>query len=107
RARARASSADRLAAGRAAVDVEQDVAASMHVAGVGVAVLAARERREVLPAEDQPGRPVGVLEDRLPAGDRLVRVGRAYDVQPGDGPQRGQVLDRLVGRAVLAEADGV
>ena len=30
-----------------------------------------------------------------------------HDVEVRDRPQRGQVLDRLVGRAVLAEADGV
>ena len=33
----------------------------------------------------------------------LVGVGRADHAQAGDGPQRGEVLDRLVGRAVLAE----
>ena len=43
----------------------------------------------------------------LPAGGRLVGVGRADDVEARDRAQRGEVLDRLVGRAVLAEADGV
>ena len=38
---------------------------------------------------------------------RLVGVGRPDDPQPGHGPQGGQLLDRLVGRAVLAEADRV
>ena len=54
-----------------------------------------------------PAGPVGVLEDRAPGGDRLVGVGRADDVEAGDRAQRREVLDRLVGRAVLAEADRV
>ena len=41
-------------------------------------------------------------------GDRdLVRVGRAHDREPGDGAEGGELLDRLVRRAVLAERDGV
>ena len=55
----------------------------------------------------RPAGPVGVLEDRLPGGHGLVGVRRADDVQAGDRAQRGEVLDRLVGRAVLAEADRV
>ncbi len=47
------------------------------------------------------------LQGDLPAFGGLDRVGRAEDQQVGDGAQRGQVLDRLVGRAVLAQADGV
>ena len=47
------------------------------------------------------------LEHGLPAGGGLVGVRGAYDVEPGDRPQRGEVLDRLVGRPVLAEADRV
>ena len=42
-----------------------------------------------------------------PAGRGLVGVGRADDVEARDRAQRGEVLDRLVGRTVLAEADGV
>ena len=40
-------------------------------------------------------------------GRRLVGVGGADHVEAGDGAQGGEVLDRLVGGAVLAEADGV
>ena len=43
----------------------------------------------------------------MPAGGRLVGVGRAYDVEARHRAQRGEVLDRLVGRTVLAEADRV
>ena len=55
----------------------------------------------------RPTGPVGALEDRAPRRGGLVGVGRADDVEAGDRAQRGEVLDRLVGRAVLAEADRV
>ena len=74
---------------------------------VGVAVGAARERRDVLAGQAERRRAAGVLEDRLPGGDGLVGVRGADDDEAGDRAQRGEVLDRLVGRAVLAEADGV
>ena len=48
-----------------------------------------------------------VTDSVHPGVDRLVRVGRADHVQTGDRPQRGQLLDGLVSRAVLADADGV
>ena len=44
---------------------------------------------------------------RAPSPRRSRRVGRAEDDEVRDGAQRRQVLDRLVGRAVLAEADRV
>ena len=45
---------------------------------------------------------------RAPPGlDALVGVGGPDDGQPGHRPERGQVLDRLVGRAVLAHPDRV
>ena len=37
----------------------------------------------------------------------LVGIGRADHADPGHGAQAGQVLDRLVGRPVLAEADRI
>ena len=43
------------------------------------------------------------VEDR----DALVRVGGPDDVEPGDRAQGAQLVDRLVGRAVLAETDRV
>ena len=48
-----------------------------------------------------------VVDGGLPGGRRLVGVGRADHLELRDGAQRGQVLDRLVRRAVLADADGV
>jgi hypothetical protein len=47
------------------------------------------------------------LDAAAPGGGRLVGVARPDDVQVGDGPQRGHVLDRLVSGAVLAERDRV
>ena len=47
------------------------------------------------------------LQRHLPALGRLHRVGGAEDEQVRHGAQGGQVLDRLVRRAVLAQADGI
>ncbi len=49
----------------------------------------------------------GVFQDRLPREHGLIRVGGAHDGQVRDVPQRPQVLDGLVRRAVLAQADRV
>ena len=49
-----------------------------------------------------------VLLERLgPAFGGLDRVGRAPDLQIGDHPQRLDMLDRLVRRAILAEPDRI
>ena len=49
-----------------------------------------------------------VAADRqFPALRRLHRVGRAEDMQVRHGAQAGELLDRLVRRAVLAQADAV
>ena len=47
------------------------------------------------------------LHRERPGRGGLVRVARADEPQVRDRAQGGVVLDRLVGRAVLAEADGV
>ncbi len=47
------------------------------------------------------------LERRLPAFDRLDAVGRPPEVHVRHRPQRREMLDRLMRRTVLAEADGV
>ena len=72
-------------------------------AGDGGAVGA---HRDALARQHEGGRSV-VADGRLPRRDGLVGVGRADDLQVGDGPQRGDVLDGLVGRPVLADPDGV
>ena len=66
----------------------------------------ALENGEPLAGQDEGGRAVALDVDP-PRLRRLVGVGRADDPQPRDRPQRGEVLDRLVGRTVLTEADGV
>jgi hypothetical protein len=48
-----------------------------------------------------------VPDRRPPRFARLVRIGGTDESEPRHRPQRHQVLDRLVGRAVLAEPDGV
>ena len=50
---------------------------------------------------------MGAVDRHPPGLGDLVGVGGADHVEPGDGAQRGELLDRLVGRAVLAEADRV
>ncbi len=51
--------------------------------------------------------PSGAFQRDPPGLDGLVGVGRADHPEVGDRAQRRVVLDRLVRRAVLAEADGV
>ena len=80
----------------------QDVAAL-----TGVRDLDRVEDPEVLPRKCDAGGTVGGLEDLAPAHRRLVRVGRADDIEAGDRAQRGELLDRLVGRSVAAEPDRV
>ena len=50
---------------------------------------------------------VAELED-VPVGlDHLVRVRRPNDRQAWNGPQRDELLDRLMGRSVLAVTHGI
>ncbi len=92
----------------AAVGFGEDVPAARGAVGGGIAGgLAAADHGYVLPAEDHPGGAVAVLDDRPPANAGLVRVARPHYVEAGDGAQRSQVLDWLVGRPVLAEPDRI
>ena len=47
------------------------------------------------------------LHRRLPAFDRLDRIGGTQQQQVRDRAQRGEMLDRLMGRPVFAEADRI
>ena len=89
--------------------IEQDIAAAVRRLVVSAKPSSPRGNdRHVLPGQAERGRAVGVRRGlRAPAGGGLVGVGRTYDVEAGDRPQRGEVLDRLVGGAVLAEPDRV
>ncbi len=101
-----------LAAGRdqdqlrvAAVGVGEHVAAAAQALGGGV--LRAVEHRHVLAREHQRARLVLLAERHPPGLGDLVRVAGADHVEAGHRAQRGELLDRLVGRSVLAEADRV
>ena len=83
----------------------QDVGPPAEVGGGGVAVLI--DHRHALAAQEQRHRLVAVLEDVLPRLGRLVGVGGPDHQQIRDRPQGREVLDRLMGRAVLAQADAV
>ena len=82
-----------------AVDVVDDGGAHLDGEPVG-------HDGHALAGEDERGGAVG-LDGDAPRLGRLVGVGRADHLQLGHGPQRRQLLDRLVGGAVLTEADRV
>ncbi len=83
---------------------DQDVAAAADRRDL---VGAARIERHVLPRQQQAGRAVLALERRCPRQRRLDGVAGPPDVELRDQAQRGGMLDRLVRRSVLAEADRV
>ncbi len=97
---------------------DQDQVGTAPVHGLGLPDhVARRARRPRPPRARAPGtfwrrqedrdRALGALERDLHAIDGLVRVGGADHPQVRDRPKRHVVLDRLVRRAVLAEADRV
>ena len=65
-----------------------------------------REYWEILAAQDQRCRAVGVNGDP-PRRGRLSGISRAYDTQARHCPQGRELLDRLVGGASFAEAHRV
>ena len=65
------------------------------------------EGRQILPGEHDHRGTVGPLHDHAVGFGHLVGVGRAKHRQAGHRAGGGELLDRLVGRAVFAEADGV
>ena len=65
------------------------------------------ERADRPPRAAHDRRRVDAVHRDLVRRRHLVRVGRAADVHVRHGPEALEHLDRLVGRAVLAEADGV
>ncbi|MBW3087059.1 hypothetical protein KEM60_03289 [Austwickia sp. TVS 96-490-7B] len=46
-------------------------------------------------------------EGSFPGAAHFVGVGGSDDVESGDGAQRGEVFDGLVGGSVFADGDGV
>ena len=67
----------------------------------------APQQRHRLPRQGKECGPSRGVQDVLPALGGLHRVPGAVDCQMRDGAQRREVLDRLVGRAILAKADRV
>ena len=81
-----------------------------HVGALGAQVLARRPCAAPGTACRVSARIDGVplaVQRQLPALGRLDGVGRAEHVEVGHGPQRRQMLDRLMRGAVLAEPDRV
>jgi hypothetical protein len=80
------------------------------IAALGRPVLVAgfaTEQRHRLAGEGEEGCLPRRVQDQLPAFGGLDRIARAIDRQVGDGPQRCELFDRLMGRPVFAEADRV
>ena len=100
-----AAGADEDDVGLAAGGVGEDVGAFGQAAGGGV--LGAVERRQVLAGEDQAtGRSLIGIMMRQASATSLASAGRMHDRCAGSRAG-GQVFDRLVRRAVFADADGV
>ena len=83
----------------------QDVRAATQPLGVREAL--AIQRRNGLAREHQRRRTIARLDRHLPGDARLVGVARANHEQIRNRAQRRQLLDRLVRRPVLAQADAV
>ena len=75
--------------------------------GMVAEVGAGAQRRQRLTRERQHRRRIRVGERELPALGDFDGIGRAEDVEVGDGTQRGQMLDGLMRRSVFAQADGI
>src|SRR5205823_14490714 len=88
---------------RRAAAIDEDVAAA---ADVGELRRRARLLRQRLAGEHQR-RWALALDGERPGDGGLRRITRTPQIHVGHGAQAAQVLDRLVGRPVLAEADGV
>ncbi len=89
---------------RLARTVLQDVA----TAGDGrLGLVVTHMERQVLAREDQRARAILALDGMLPGHCGFDGIGRAPGIQVRCGAQAGQLLDRLVGRAVFAKADGI
>ena len=91
---------------RAGADQDAVVAVGQHV-GPPLDLVGAVEDRQPLAGEDQHRGRVAALQGDAPRRGGLVGVGRPQGDQVRHGAQRGQVLDRLVGGAVLSQRDRI
>ena len=83
-------------------EIGQDVAPLRHAAFPG-----SLQGGKLLAGQQQGAGSVPVTQGFLPAFQCFPHVPRAVDPQAGYGPQCGEVFHGLVGRAVLAQADGI
>src|SRR3546814_2195281 len=65
------------------------------------------QRRQVLAREREQRRPIRLRARERPAFGGLDRIGGAHDEQVRHRAQRLEMLDRLVRRPILAQADAV
>ena len=91
--------------GLAARRIGQDVGAAPQAVGRGE--LRAVERRHVLPRQHQRHRPVARLQRDAPGDGGLVGVARRMTMRLRNRAQAGELLDRLMRGAVLAQRDAV
>ena len=90
---------------RAAAGLPEHVAAAADA--VARELRGARERRQLLAGQRECDRAAAPFHGDAPGGRRLVGVARPDEPQVRHRPQRRVVLDRLMRRAVLAEAHRV
>jgi len=100
-----AAGADQDDVGAAVRRVQQDVATLSHARRR--AALRPIQRGHVLPGEDQRRGTISCRQDLAICFGDFVRVSRTKDQQAGDAAAGRQVFDRLVRRAVFAQADGI
>ena len=70
-------------------------------------ILTPIDHRNVLPCEHEANGPFSMRHRHAPGFDRFGSVARPQDHEVGHRAQAGQLLDRLVGRAVFPERDAV
>ncbi len=85
--------------------IPEDVAASGDA--VGRRQPRAVEDRDLLPREHEHGGAAPVRDHRAPRFDRFRRVRRPQHEHARDRPQHRQLLDRLVGGAILSQPDRI
>ena len=83
----------------------ENVGAASHAGGGRI--FCAIEGWQRLPGEDQRHRMLRLLHDHFPRFDDFIGIGGTQGDEPGNGAQRDQLLDGLVGRSIFADADGI
>src|SRR6201999_1492803 len=89
---------------RRALGIDQHVAAALDR---GQLLRVSRLRRQCLAGEYETSRSIRALERGAPRRCSLRAITGTPELHAGDRAQARELLDRLVGRAVLAEADRI